>query len=154
MRRLLILASALALAGCLDVPTVADNPTDPATEVFASNLTTLGVDIPHMTKTALGDYIKDLAIGDGPELSAPASVVITYQGYLKNGALFGQESEAPINLSNNGPVGLRDGMIGMRVHGQRLIVIPSELGYGVNGNAGIPPNSTIVFLVQLESITQ
>lgn len=154
MRRLLILVGTLALTACLDVPTVPDNPTDPATEVFASNLTTLGVDIPHMTKTALGDYFKDLVVGDGPALSAPAAVVITYQGYLKNGALFGQNSGEPINLSNNGPLGLRDGMIGMRVNGQRIIVIPSELGYGVSGNAGIPPNSTLVFLVQLESITQ
>ena len=40
------------------------------------------------------------------------------------------------------------------LHGQRLIVIPSELGYGVSGNAGIPPNSTIIFIVQLESITE
>jgi FKBP-type peptidyl-prolyl cis-trans isomerase FkpA len=151
MRRLLMLASTLALVACLDVPTVADNPTDPATESFAA---TLGVDIPHMTKTALGDYTKDLVVGDGPALSAPLAVVITYQGFLKNGALFGQQSDAPINLSNNGPVGLRDGMIGMRVNGQRLIVIPSELGYGVNGNAGIPPNSTLVFVVQLESITE
>jgi FKBP-type peptidyl-prolyl cis-trans isomerase FkpA len=154
MRRLLILVGALALSACLDVPTVADNPTDPATEVFAQNLVDFGVDIPHMTKTALGDYYKDLAVGDGPALSGPSSVVITYQGYLKNGALFGQNSEEPINLSNNGPLGLRDGMIGMRVHGQRLIVIPSELGYGVGGNAGIPPNSTIIFIVQLESITE
>ncbi|HWH50458.1 MAG TPA: FKBP-type peptidyl-prolyl cis-trans isomerase [Gemmatimonadaceae bacterium] len=151
MRRLLILASTLALAACLDVPTVADNPTDPSTEAFAANL---GVDIPNMTKTALGDYFKDLAVGDGAALGAPASVFITYQGFLKNGALFGQQSDTPINLSIDGPVGLRDGMIGMRVHGQRLIVIPSELGYGVNGNAGIPPNSTLVFIVQLESITE
>jgi FKBP-type peptidyl-prolyl cis-trans isomerase FkpA len=151
MRRLLMLASTLALVGCLDVPTVADSPTDPSTEAFASSL---GVDIPQMTKTALGDYFKDLAVGDGAALAAPASVFITYQGFLKNGALFGQESVTPINLSLEGPVGLRDGMIGMRVHGQRLIVIPSELGYGVNGNAGIPPNSTLIFVVQLESITE
>ena len=153
MRRLLILVGTLALTACLDVPTVPDNPTDPSTEVFASNLTTLGVDIPHMTKTALGDYFKDLVVGDGPALSSPVAVVITYQGFLKNGALFGQQAEAPINLSNRGPLGLRDAMIGMRVNGQRLIVIPSELGYGVGGTAGVPPNSTLVFLVQLESIT-
>ena len=150
MRRLILLVGTLALASCLDVPTVADNPTDPATETFAAGL---GVDIPHMTKTTLGDYYKDLTVGDGPALAAPASVVITYQGYLKNGALFGEESNTPINLTINGPLGLRDGMIGMRVNGQRLIVIPSELGYGQNGNAGIPPNSTIVFIVELESIT-
>ncbi|MFI5228359.1 MAG: FKBP-type peptidyl-prolyl cis-trans isomerase [Gemmatimonadales bacterium] len=151
MRRLLILAGTLGLSGCLNVAQPADNPTDPATETFAASL---GVDIATMTKTGLGDYYKDLIIGDGPALSAPQSVFITYTGYLKNGAVFGSQENEPSNLSFNVPVGLRDGMLGMRVNGERLIVIPSELGYGATPNGPIPPNSTLIFHVRLESITE
>ncbi len=41
----------------------------------------------------------------------------------------------------------------MKVGGQRLLVIPSDLGYGDSGtpDGSIPPGETLVFVVQLES---
>jgi FKBP-type peptidyl-prolyl cis-trans isomerase len=151
MRRLLILVVTLGLWGCLDVAQPPDDPTDPATETFAASL---GVNIPSMTKTALGDYYTDLIVGDGAALSTPQIVFITYTGYLKSGAVFGSELDIQSNLTINVPIGLRDGMLGMRVHGERLIVIPSELGYGPTPTTGIPSNSTLVFHVRLESIPE
>jgi peptidylprolyl isomerase len=43
------------------------------------------------------------------------------------------------------------GVVGMRPGGRRLLVIPPDLGYGAQGaGSAIPPNETLVFVIDLE----
>jgi FKBP-type peptidyl-prolyl cis-trans isomerase len=46
------------------------------------------------------------------------------------------------------------GLEGMKIGGQRQLIIPSSLGYGVNGaGAAIPPNATLLFEIELLKIS-
>jgi FKBP-type peptidyl-prolyl cis-trans isomerase FkpA len=74
--------------------------------------------------------------------------------YLVNGTQFETEmsfSSTPGSVL----IGFADGMVGMKVGGTRLIVVPAHLGYGTSiqhtPTVTIPPNSTLVFRVKLNS---
>ena len=76
--------------------------------------------------------------------------------YLIDGTLVDQVQDQPfkIDLSTRATVGLADGMLGMRVGGQRLIVAPSEFGQGAcpSPDGTIPGNSTLIYKVDLLAI--
>lgn len=152
MRLLFPLIACVALSACLTSPKeCTDIPSNPATEQFDASL---GVDINSMTKTELGDYTQDLVVGTGDPLTDATIVTIHYSAYLKDGTLIDQVQDQPftIDLRTQSTLGLADGMIGMNVGGQRLIVAPSEFALGACNNGQIPGNSTIVYKVDLLSI--
>ena len=152
MRLVLKLLPCVLLAACFTTPDRCPiNPSDPSHETFAS---TLGVDITTMERTELGDYRKDLVVGTGAPLTTLANVQIHYSAYLSNGTLIDQviDQPFPLDLNARATVGLADGMLGMYVGGQRLIVVPSELGLGACDNGPVPGNSTIVYKVELLAI--
>ena len=153
MRRFLPLLVALSLTACLnlnvDSPTASNNPSDPATETFASSL---HINIATMQKTASGVFYKDPTVGTGDELTSQTRVVASFLALLKTGAPVGQIVNQTVDLTIQ-PVGFRDGVVGMRVGGERILVVPSALGYGPRTDLpGIPPNSTLVFDVKLNLI--
>jgi FKBP-type peptidyl-prolyl cis-trans isomerase len=152
MRRPSLVAGTLFLAACLgttDNTTIADNnPSDPATETFASNL---DINISQMTKTDLGDYYKDLKVGTGAQLDGPKIVVFGYETFLKTGVLIDQQIGLQRDLSTV-VRGLQDGMVGMREGGERVIVVPSALAFGPFAKPPIPANATLVFDVILNTI--
>ena len=151
MRRIPALVGALSLSACLnlnvDQPTAApNNPSDPATETFASSL---HIDLSKMEKTSSGVYYQDLKPGTGDSLSTQGNVTVSYLVFLKNAALIAQQVNLTESLSVE-PQGFRDGVAGMRVGGERLLVIPSALGFGPRTDVpGVPPNSTLVYDVIL-----
>jgi FKBP-type peptidyl-prolyl cis-trans isomerase len=146
------LVACVSLAACLpETHQCQDIPSDPSTETFAPSL---GVNLAQMERTNLGDYRSDLVVGTGPLLSALAQVEIHYTAYLVDGTMIDQFLDAPVplNLSTQSTIGLADGMLGMNVGGQRLIVVPSELALGACQNGTVPANSTIIYRVELVSI--
>ena len=100
--------------------------------------------------------IKDEVVGTGEEAKAGNSVTVHYVGTLTNGTIF----DASRNHGNQGFTftlgagqvirGWDVGVAGMKVGGKRKLTIPSEMAYG-NQAVGriIPPNSTLVFEVEL-----
>ncbi len=102
--------------------------------------------------------MKDDVVGTGATAKAGDSVTVQYVGMLTNGTVF----DASKNHGTDGFTfklgagqvikGWDEGVVGMKIGGTRTLVIPASLGYGAQAAGSIPPNSTLVFQVQLEKI--
>lgn len=104
-----------------------------------------------------GLKIQDFATGSGKTVESGDTIVVHYVGALQDGTVF--DSSIPRNQPfvfdiGQGQVikGWEEGLIGMKVGGKRKLIIPPQLGYGEQGTGGIPPNSTLIFEVQLVAI--
>jgi len=102
---------------------------------------------------------KDLEEGTGAEAKAGDVVAMNYVGVnYKTGKEFDaswSRGEPFIFTLGAGEVipGWDQGIEGMKVGGRRELIIPPELGYGSAGSPPvIPPNETLVFVVDLEEI--
>lgn len=108
-----------------------------------------------MTKSAF--QIEDLKVGTGKEVTSGDYVVIHYTGILENGNKFdssydrGESFETRIGV---GEVieGWDMGVVGMKAGGKRKLTIPPQLAYGDREIGSIPPNSTLIFEVELIDI--
>jgi len=79
---------------------------------------------------------------------------VHYVGTLKDGTKFdsSRDRNQPFTFTiGKGQVikGWEEGIMGMRIGGKRMLIIPSELGYGSGGAGEIPANSTLIFEVEL-----
>ena len=104
--------------------------------------------------------IRDLVVGTGQTAKVGDTVTVNYVGVLfKGGKEFdsswktGQPATFP--LSNGGVIaGWVNGLPGMKVGGRRELIIPAAEAYGSSGRPPtIPPNSPLVFVVDLLSIS-
>jgi FKBP-type peptidyl-prolyl cis-trans isomerase len=99
--------------------------------------------------------IEDLKVGDGAEARAGQQVTVHYVGTLTDGKKFDSSRDRGKGFGfklGGGQViqGWDQGVAGMKVGGLRKLTIPPHLAYGERGFPGaIPPNSTLVFEVEL-----
>lgn len=98
--------------------------------------------------------IEDLKIGSGAEAVSGKAVTVNYRGTLTDGTQFDSSYDRGTPFTFNlgaGEViqGWDMGVKGMKIGGKRKLTIPSELGYGARAVGSIPPNSTLVFEVEL-----
>jgi FKBP-type peptidyl-prolyl cis-trans isomerase len=142
MKRLVFVLAAMLVSACNLNTDAPNEPSDPTKETFASSL---NVDIASMTRTPNGAYYRDLVAGSGDAISGQPIVVISYIEFLKDGTIVGTVSSAIQELNRMIP-GVQEAVQGMKTNGERLIVVPSALGYGNSTTVpGVPPNSTLVF---------
>ena len=98
--------------------------------------------------------VEDLIVGEGDTASLGDAVTVHYIGTLTDGTEFDssvQNGEPLIFLLGAGSVirGWDLGIEGMQVGGVRRLTIPPSLGYGSLQAGPIPPNSTLLFDVEL-----
>ena len=105
-----------------------------------------------VTTTASCLQIIDVEIGEGDAVQPGERVSVHYTGYLEDGRIVDdtvQRGEPIAFLLDRRIQGFQEGIPGMQVGGKRRLIIPSELAYGENPPAGVPPNATVIFDVQL-----
>ncbi|XP_021836693.1 peptidyl-prolyl cis-trans isomerase FKBP16-4, chloroplastic isoform X1 [Spinacia oleracea] len=142
--------------------------TDLAGAVSTSRRALRGAKIPETEFTTLPNGLKyyDLKVGGGAEAVKGSRVAVHYVAKWKGitfmtsrqgmGVGGGTPYGFDVGQSERGTVlkGLDLGVQGMKVGGQRILVVPPELAYGKKGIQEIPPNATIEFDVELLSIKQ
>ena len=141
------------LAALTVVPACGGSDSSPSTtgETGLSSITTL--------------QVTDVKVGTGADATNGKTVTVHYTGWLynesaadKHGSKFdsSRDRNQPFNfVLGAGQVirGWDQGVAGMKVGGQRTLIIPPSLGYGSTGAAGvIPPNATLVFDVELLNV--
>jgi FKBP-type peptidyl-prolyl cis-trans isomerase len=102
----------------------------------------------------------DVKVGNGAVAAPGQPVTVNYTGWLYVNGAKGQKFDSsfdhgqPFSFqlgAGNVIPGWDKGVAGMKVGGERTLIIPPELGYGAAGTPGgpIPPNATLIFDVQL-----
>ena len=105
--------------------------------------------------TESGLRYEDIVVGTGASPQRGHDVTVHYTGMLVDGTKFDSSLDGgrPFTFQIGvGQVikGWDEGVMGMKVGGKRKLVIPPQLGYGARGaGAVIPPNTTLVFEVEL-----
>ena len=107
----------------------------------------------------------DVKQGTGAEAQAGKTAVVHYTGWLYDPAQPGGKGtkfdssvdrKQPFDFPLGGGRVIRgwdEGVVGMKVGGQRTLIIPPDMGYGARGAGGvIPPNATLIFDVELVDV--
>jgi FKBP-type peptidyl-prolyl cis-trans isomerase len=155
MKRIaMALAAALMLAGCAGSKGPGDTTATPAPATDAA----AAAPKPKLHKLASGVVYEDLVVGNGTMADPGLTVSMQYTGWLTNGTKFDSSFDhgRPYTfVLGTGAViaGWDQGIKGMRLGGKRKLTIPPDMGYGAAGSGTrIPPNSTLIFEVELVGV--
>lgn len=111
---------------------------------------------PQGDATALS--VTDTVVGTGAEAKAGDQVTVQYIGMLTDGTVFDSSAgRGPfVFMLGAGAVipGWDQGLVGMKEGGKRTLVIPPAMAYGEADLGVIPPNSTLIFEVEMVKVGQ
>ena len=98
--------------------------------------------------TASGLQYKVLEAGEGGKPTDADVALVSYKGTLRDGTVFDQNERTPMPVSQVVP-GFSEGLKQMQKGGKYRLWIKPELGYGARATGPIPPNSLLVFDVEM-----
>ena len=99
----------------------------------------------------------DIIVGTGKEAVATSTLTVHYTlmtwstgQVVQSSWDTGSPAEFPLS---DVIAGWQQGIPGMKEGGRRLLVVPAELGYGAAGGGPIGPNETLIFVVDVISVS-
>lgn len=110
------------------------------------------VDDPDLKDVSAGVKYRDIKEGIGEACPPGAAVTMHYTGWLEDGTVFDSSKERgqPADFKLQSLIaGWQEGIPGMKKGGIRKLVIAPDKGYGKSSKGKIPPNSTLIFEVEL-----
>ena len=91
--------------------------------------------------------------GTGTRPTSSSNVTVAYKGSLLNGTVFDQSDSNGISFGLNQVIkGWTEGITYYKEGGEGILLIPSNLGYGNNGQGSIPGGAVLVFDIKLISV--
>lgn len=91
--------------------------------------------------------------GTGARPTSSSNVTVAYKGYLLDGTVFDQSNSNGISFGLNQVIsGWTEGITYFKEGGEGILLIPSNLGYGNNGQGSIPGGAVLVFDIKLISV--
>lgn len=112
----------------------------------------LGIHSDSLRRVGRGVYIWDDKVGDGMVADTGVVVSLHFVGMLTDATIFSATERKPFEFEVGADqviAGWEDGVLGMRVGGRRILVVPPFLGYGATGDGPIPPDAVLVFDVTM-----
>jgi len=101
-------------------------------------------------KSITGLYYVITKEGTGAQPNSNSNVVVNYKGYFTNGKVFDQSSESGIAFNLQQVIsGWTEGITYFKKGGEGVLLVPSKLGYGQEGNSRIPGGSVLIFDIKL-----
>jgi hypothetical protein len=99
----------------------------------------------------------DMIVGKGSEAVVGSTLVVHYRGWLTDGRLFDETyskgNPFSFKLGEHRVIpGWEQATLGMKAGGKRRLIVPPAAGYGAEGHDPIPPNSVLVFDVELVAV--
>jgi peptidylprolyl isomerase len=156
MKRLALLFVVACQAEGAPSDTPAALPTVSATADMPPLRPPIKHDVGQLETTESGLQYIDLRIGDGPSPASPSSkVTVHYVGRLSDGTKFDSSydrSQPFVARLTSVIKGWREGVMTMRVGGERRLIIPPELAYGDRNAGKIPAGSTLTFDIELLAV--
>ena len=162
-RALIAVALSVSLAACgsddgADSPDSSSAAAAEVTSDLSEKPAVPGSDEPAPDELVIDDVVE----GDGAEAVAGSTADVKYVGaFYESGEEFdsswSRRAEETIAgaARRGGRVipGFEQGIEGMKVGGRRTVTIPSDLGYGEQGQGPIPGGATLVFVMDLVEVT-
>jgi FKBP-type peptidyl-prolyl cis-trans isomerase FkpA len=100
--------------------------------------------------TGSGLYVLIQDEGSGTNPTLYDEVTVHYKGYLTNGDVFDLTGSEPATFPLSQVIqGWQEGIPYLKPGGAGILFVPSALGYGENSVGSIPPNSVLIFEVEL-----